>query len=83
MLISRVVLQSVHMTTMIGKERKSDFERKLQYADELIEKYGLEGAIKVHCIRILISLGIVLIVGCVISIIISVILVEILGAVCI
>lgn len=60
----------------------SDFEKKLQYADELIEKYGLEGAIKVHCVRILISLGIVLIVGCVISVIISVILVEILGTTC-
>ena len=64
------------------RERQSEFERKLQYADELIEKYGLEGAIKVHCIRILISLGIVLIVGFVISLIISVILVEILGTTC-
>ena len=65
------------------RERQSEFERKLQYADELINKYGLEGAIKVHCIRILISLGIVLIVGFVISVIISVILVEILGTACI
>lgn len=64
-----------------GKERKSDFERKLQYADELIEKYGLEGAIKVRCIRLLISLGIVLIFGSAIVIIICMILECILGMV--
>lgn len=64
-------------------ERQSDFERKLQYADELIEKYGLEGAIKVHCIRLLISLGVVLTVGSAIVIIICMILEWIAGIVCI
>ena len=62
-------------------EKQSDFERKLQYADELIEKYGLERAIKIHCIRLLISLGIVLIVGSALCIIICLILQWVAGIV--
>jgi hypothetical protein len=56
----------------------SDFEKKLQYAHELIEKYGLEGAIKIHVVRTLISLGLVLIAGIFISCLISFILIGIL-----
>lgn len=57
----------------------SDFEKKLQYAHGLIEEYGLERAIKIHAVRTLISLGIVLIAGIFVSCLISFILIEILG----
>lgn len=59
-------------------DKMSDFEKKLQYAHGLIEEYGLEGAIKVHAVRTLISLGLVLIVGIFVSCLISFILMGIL-----
>ena len=56
----------------------SDFEKKLQYAHELIERYGLEGTIKIHIVRTLISFGLVSIAGIFISCLISFILISIL-----